>query len=336
MRRYSYVVEARTTVPGETDFLEILWDADLQQLMLVACPDGIIVTDADDRVIMYTGASETIFGYAPVEVLNRDAGVVFGSASEYRDFHSDLIADGSVVNTELTGLRKGGATFPAAVSASLLRDRYGAILGTVMYVRDHTQLQRIEHDLRDKNDRLNEIVATLDHVARHDGLTGLLRRASAFEEAERKLKECVVNGKAFSVALFDLDRFKSVNDVYGHMVGDQVLAALSLVLSHAARQGDILGRFGGEEFVAFLPGADYAAVQKFAERVRLAISAAMIPVPDGDAVRVTVSGGIATIPRCAGSLESAIHLADNRLLAAKRQGRNRIVSDGEHDKRNAA
>ncbi len=329
-------MEASVRVPGETDFLRILWDADLQQFMLVACPDGIIVTDADDRVILYTGSSETMFGYAPVEVLNRDAAIVFDSAEEYHEFHHGVVADGSVVNTELTGLRKGGTRFPAAVSASLLRDRFGTVLGTVMYIRDHTQLHHIQRDLRDKNDRLNEIVATLDHVARHDGLTGLLRRASAFEEAERKLKDCIVNGRSFSVALFDLDRFKNVNDSYGHLVGDQVLAALSLVLTNAARQGDILGRFGGEEFVAFLPGAGHTAVQKFAERVRVAISSASIPVPDGNPVRVTVSGGVATIPRCAGSLESAIHVADDRLLAAKRQGRNRIVSDGEHDKRNAA
>jgi diguanylate cyclase (GGDEF)-like protein len=247
-----------------------------------------------------------------------------------------VIEDGAVVNTELTGLRKGGDRFPAAVSASLLRDRFGTVLGTVMYIRDHTQLHHIQRDLRDKNDRLNQIVATLDHVARHDGLTGLLRRVSAFEEAELKLKECVVNGKSFSVALFDLDRFKNVNDSFGHLVGDQVLAALSLVLTNAARQGDILGRFGGEEFVAFLPGADHTAVQRFAERVRAAISSAVIPISGAEPVRVTVSGGVATIPRCAGSLESAIHLADNRLLAAKRQGRNRIVSEGEHEKRNAA
>ena len=323
-------------MPGDTDFLRILWDADLQQLMLVACPDGIIVTGGDDRVILYTGASESIFGFAPVEVLNREASLVFDSYDEYRQFHSDLILEGSVVNTELTAVRKGGDRFPAAVSASLLRDRFGAMLGTVIYIRDHTQLHGIQRDLRDKNRALNEMVATLDHVARHDSLTGLLRRSSAFEEAEGRLNECLVAGKPFSVAIFDLDRFKTVNDSHGHFVGDRVLSQLAHVLSDTARQGDIVGRFGGEEFVAFLPGADYAAVIRFAERVRTAIGDREIEIEGASPVKVTVSGGIATIPRCAGSLESAIHLADNRLLAAKRQGRNRIVTDGEHDKRHAA
>jgi diguanylate cyclase (GGDEF)-like protein/PAS domain S-box-containing protein len=323
-------------VPGETDFLRILWDADLQQLMLVACPDGIIVTDGDDRVILYTGASEQIFGFAPVEVLNREAAMVFDSEAEYRQFHQGLLTEGSVANTELTAVRKGGERFPAAVSASLLRDRFGGVLGTVIYIRDHTQLYGIQSDLRDKNRALNEMVATLDHVARHDSLTSLLRRSSAFEEAEVRLRDCLVAGKPFSVALFDLDRFKAVNDSHGHFVGDQVLAQLAHVLGDTARQGDIVGRFGGEEFIAFLPGADYASVISFAERVRAAIGACEIAVEGGGLVKVTVSGGIATIPRCAGSLESAIHLADNRLLAAKRQGRNRIVADGEHDKRHAA
>src|SRR5690606_27239354 len=105
----------------------------------------------------------------------------------------------------------------------------------------------------------------------HDHLTGLLHRGSAMTAAESALLEAGLKGRPFGVAVFDMDHFKNVNDSYGHLVGDEVLAALATTLKDSARAEDILGRFGGEEFVAFLPGARLESVAGYAERVRTAV-----------------------------------------------------------------
>ena len=324
-------IPTQTTTEGgailaEPDFLSLLWDEQLQQLMLVACPDGVMLTDPEDRILLYTGASESLFGWAPVEALGKQTSILFEESELYQQFRAQLRADGRVTNMELTGRRRDGSFFLSALSASLLRDRYGDALGTVLYIRDHTHLREIQHDLQHKNDKLNEMVEVLDHVARHDHLTGLLHRGSAVAAAESALVEAGLKGRPFGVVVFDMDHFKDVNDSYGHLVGDEVLAAMAETLTESARSEDILGRFGGEEFVAFLPGARLEAVAGYAERVRAAVEERKVLVRGEVTVRVTISAGVASIPTCADNLLEAIRIADERLLAAKRGGRNRVQS----------
>jgi diguanylate cyclase (GGDEF)-like protein/PAS domain S-box-containing protein len=320
----------------EPDLLSILEDAELLQLMLLACPDGIVFADSEEKVVLYAGASEKIFGYAPVEVLGHSAWNLFYHDEGYAALRDRLRTEVSVANEEVLGVRRGGLTFDLAVSVAQLRDRYGEQIATVIYCRDHTHVRAIENALRENNERLNDLVSRLDHVARHDALTGLLNRASALEHAEQALLNCTRAGKPFGVAVFDLDRFKNVNDTYGHLVGDEVLATLSHVLSGSTRGGDLIGRFGGEEFVAFVPGADRQGIITFAERVRQAVADASVPIGDGRAITITISAGVATIPASAVTIQEAIRVADDRLLLAKRSGRNRVVSEDEPRERTVA
>lgn len=318
------------------DFLSVLSDAESLQGLLFACPDGVIATDPDDRVILYTGASETIFGYAPVDVLGQSLATLFASQPDYQRFAKRLADENSLVNLEVAAARKDRPHFTAAVSAARLRDRAGTHLGTVFYVRDHTKMRSIEDTLRDSNRRLNDLVGTLDHVARHDQLTGLLNRGSAIEGIETFMLAAGPEHARFGVALFDIDHFKSVNDSYGHLVGDEVLAGVAKVMARTARQHDLVGRFGGEEFIAFLPTADLAAVSGFADRVRRAVAAEPFAIDAELTVNVTISGGVAAVPGCAGNLPDAIRLADDHLLMAKRDGRNRIAGSENQAERNAA
>jgi diguanylate cyclase (GGDEF)-like protein len=324
-------------VPGPKDFLALLSDPDLLQLMLVACPDGVVATDPDGRITLYAGASESIFHFDPFEVLGKDISVLLATPEARRLLLAEIEDDGHVANLELPGVRKSEAPFVAAVSAALIRDRYGDPLGTVMYIRDHSNVRAIEDALRKNNARLNHLVSKLDHLARHDQLTRLLNRGSAVEAAaDAILATGLEEEVTFGVALFDIDHFKQVNDSYGHLAGDLVLMALSNVLRSSVRNGDIIGRFGGEEFVAFLPGANLEHTAGFAERVRGAIEAALVSVSDGLAVAITVSAGVAAIPGCADSLHEALRIADDRLYAAKRAGRNRVHQTDETERRSAA
>lgn len=323
---------------GQTDFIALLTDPDLLQLMLFACPDGVIVADEEGDIALFAGASEAMFGYHPVEVMGRSYRALLADDRSFERLHHELTANAHVSNYEVPAIRKGGARFSAAVSAAVVKDRYGSVLGTVFYVRDHSEVREIEDALRSKNAQLNHLVSKLDHLANHDQLTGLLRRGSAVEAAEDALLASGLEDHQFGVAIFDLDHFKSVNDSYGHLVGDIVLAHIGPTLRRVARQHDIVGRFGGEEFVAFLPGADLAAVRGFAERARIAIEKLRVDVGDGLSLSITVSGGVAAIPSCADSLNEALRIADDRLYAAKRAGRNQVISDDTEsdDQRSAA
>lgn len=309
------------------DFLSFLSDMDQLQLVLVACPDGVVATDEENRIILYTGASEQIFGFAPYEVMGRDLGVLFAIETDYDELRERLGEAGQVVSFEMLALRREAEPFPAAVSAAALHDRYGSNLGIVAYVRDHTEARSAQETLRANYEQLGALVVELDHVARHDQLTGLLYRASAIEAAEELLAH-VAPGAPLSVAIFDLDRFKFINDTFGHLVGDQVLATLASVLRRTARERDIIGRFGGEEFIAFLPGAGLAQARAFAERVCNAIADAELPLGAELQIRVTASAGVAAMPSCADSLNEAILAADDRLYIAKRSGRNQVVAGG--------
>jgi two-component system cell cycle response regulator len=158
-----------------------------------------------------------------------------------------------------------------------------------------------------------------------DELTGLYNRRYFFkclnEEYQRMLEG---DGVAHALALLDIDKFKNINDTYGHMVGDEVLRGLSRILKSVARCTDIVARFGGEEFIALLPDTTLGGGAGFAERLRNAVEVHEFR-SDGRRIPVTVSVGLSAIPRDERrTVEDAINEADIALYKAKSSGRNRV------------
>ena len=128
------------------------------------------------------------------------------------------------------------------------------------------------------------------------------------------------------VAMFDLDRFKSVNDTHGHQAGDRVLEQMSDILRESAREIDRLGRYGGEEFMAILPGTSIDDAEVFVERVRHEVARRPFNIGKNQPLHMTTSAGIATYPDPGiTSPETLIRLADEALYAAKATGRNRVI-----------
>lgn len=123
--------------------------------------------------------------------------------------------------------------------------------------------------------------------------------------------------------MFDLDRFKRVNDAYGHAVGDQVLAGLAVRWGEELREVDLLGRYGGEEFVALLPETDLAGGRRIAERLRQVVEQTVIDTGE-EPVTITLSLGVAELDEKCADLETLIERADQALYAAKQAGRNRV------------
>lgn len=166
--------------------------------------------------------------------------------------------------------------------------------------------------------------AQLTAAARTDAKTGLLNAVAWQRELDRDLARCVREHRPLSVLLLDLDHFKRVNDSYGHLAGDRVLVAIADLLRAELRGIDLIGRFGGEEFVAGLT-ADASAAQLIADRLCRRIASLTVD-HDGHLVSVTASIGVTTlIPGRTDSATEILAAADSALYAAKRAGRNRTA-----------
>jgi diguanylate cyclase (GGDEF)-like protein len=160
-------------------------------------------------------------------------------------------------------------------------------------------------------------------AARHDLLTGIASRGALLEDGERLLRRCQQAGRSFSLIMFDLDRFKWINDTYGHAAGDEVIRAFTRATQSILRPADLFGRYGGEEFVIVLPGATIEAAYVIADRIRHAIAATSIMIGNAP-VNVTVSGGVANASSDTLTLEAIMKVADACLYRAKELGRNRV------------
>lgn len=165
--------------------------------------------------------------------------------------------------------------------------------------------------------------AQLQAAARTDAKTGLLNAAAWQREADTEIVRARRTGETLALLIIDIDHFKRVNDAYGHLVGDQVLVGVASTLRTQLRDYDVVGRFGGEEFVVLLPGADIHEARQVAERLRTRIGHMAIPVDDA-LVRVTISTGVALMSVHGDDLIDLLAAADLALYRAKELGRDRV------------
>lgn len=159
-------------------------------------------------------------------------------------------------------------------------------------------------------------------------LTGALLRRPLLESLSARLSEADRRNQPLSVALLDLDRFKLVNDRFGHLAGDRVLLGFGKLLGARFRASDLRGRWGGEEFLVALPDADEATTRGVLERVLAEFAAMEFEGDAGERFGVSFSGGIACFPRDGNRVEDLIRVADARLYQAKALGRARLVGSG--------
>lgn len=190
---------------------------------------------------------------------------------------------------------------------------------SLRYDREHRELQELRGELESRvqlrTSELETANLRLDLLSRTDALTGLANRRSFIESASTRLRE-----HRAALLMIDIDHFKRINDDYGHDAGDVALRCVADALRHGLREGDLLARWGGEEFIAMVE-ADNAST--CAERLRQAVAACIIPVDDAS-LRLTTSIGVAHASTGT-TLEAGIADADHALYRAKQTGRDRVV-----------
>ncbi len=216
-------------------------------------------------------------------------------------------------------------TAPALVGLALW-----LLLGAAAYVRwrEHrlearrARLARLvderTEELRLANDRLGQLAVT-------DELTGIANRRRAVERLNETIALARRQGTALAIALCDLDKFKAVNDTRGHPEGDQLLRLSAAAMGSVLRSVDLLGRYGGEEFLVVLPGTDLAGAREVGEKLRRAVTALPFTHP-ATGRGPTVSVGVAALTGDE-SIEQLVHRADDALYRAKKSGRDRVCAD---------
>ena len=197
-------------------------------------------------------------------------------------------------------------------------------------LRSMLRIKGLQEALEEREKELLEVNQRLTYMSQTDGLTGLDNRRHLNERIDEMFSHAKRLNEPFSLVMCDLDKFKSVNDTYGHQAGDEVLKQLAAILKDEAREIDRVGRYGGEEFMLLLPGTVLDAAVTFAERVRKRIEGHTFTFPDGTLTR-TSSFGVAGWPHP--KIEQAddlVRKADDALYVAKETGRNKVVRfDGD-------
>ncbi len=193
-----------------------------------------------------------------------------------------------------------------------------------------------EHDIEVASEFANQVAVALENArlfresqtqAISDALTGIYNRRGLFQLGEFEFERARCSHRPFSAVMFDIDRFKRINDHHGHAVGDQILRQLAKRAREITRSLDVVGRYGGEEFVIFLPDTNLSAARRLAERFRKAVMDEPFETEAG-ALRVTISAGVAEMKE-EDTLQSLLARADAALYRAKNAGRNCVITQDE-------
>ncbi len=200
-------------------------------------------------------------------------------------------------------------------------------------LRSMLRIKRLQEALEEREKELLEVNERLRFMSQTDALTGLDNRRHLNERIDEMFQHAQRLNEPFSLVMCDLDKFKSVNDTYGHQAGDEVLKQLAKMLKDEAREIDRVGRYGGEEFMLLLPGTVLDAAVTFAERVRKRIEAHTFTF-DGGTLQRTASFGVSGWPHPSiDASDALVRTADDALYVAKETGRNRVIRyDGDEFK----
>jgi diguanylate cyclase (GGDEF)-like protein/PAS domain S-box-containing protein len=304
------------------------------KLVADAAPFPLVMNDYLSGAVTYANPrAEAMFGDSMFAEDGLRAQNFYVDPADWTRMAAALQSNGHVYDLEVQLADASGRHFWALLSCAVVR--YDNRLYVLTGINDISERKELEHNLQAANEALRQQVTEIEALqhglreqAVHDALTGLHNRRYLDETLEKLLTHMHAIGQPVSIVMLDVDHFKTINDSHGHKVGDQVLAMLGTLLAERFRAGDIVCRYGGEEFVAVLPGSPLEDARAKCEQLREEIAALEVPLVDGGMLHLTSSMGVATSPEHGSEAEWLLQLADAALYAAKAGGRNRVVTAG--------
>jgi len=290
--------------------------------------DAVLIIDEQCRICYINGAMQTLSGYASGELLGQPLnGLLPDALASQHDGMVLAYIRSSRTSSVLGKIREFAIRHRDARMIPI--DMKAMDLGAVDGVRYFGAFLIDVRERRELAAKNASLLAQLEQQALCDTLTCLPNRrayeAQAGQAMARAARSNSASGSLLAVGVADLDHFKTINDRHGHAVGDAVLRTVAQVLRQAGRITDVCARLGGEEFGLLFPETTLAQAVKVAERIRAAVACAPTMLPDGTALHVTMSIGVANLAFGA-TLDAAMSDADRALYQAKHQGRNRVVA----------
>jgi diguanylate cyclase (GGDEF)-like protein/PAS domain S-box-containing protein len=295
-------------------------DKDSYARIIDGLHDGLYFVDTDRIITYWNKAAERITGFAAAEVVGKSCADkilthVDGAGTCLCTGPCPLaatIADGMDREAEVYLHHKDGHRVPVLVRVSLLKDLHGKVIGGIELFTDISNIQA--NTLR---------ILELEKLALLDNLTQLANRNYIERELQARFEEHKRMKVPFGILFIDIDHFKSVNDTYGHDVGDEVLRFVARTFSANSRPFDLYGRWGGEEFLGIIRNIGADDLELLGNRLRILIEHAYI-LHEGDKLQITVSIGATSVNQN-DTAEGLIKRADSLLYESKRQGRNRLT-----------
>jgi diguanylate cyclase (GGDEF)-like protein/PAS domain S-box-containing protein len=288
--------------------------------LLDSISDGVYFVDLQRQITYWNRGAERLTGYSAGEAVGRhcpDNFLVHVDAAGHALCINgcplaSTIRDGQAREAEIFLRHKLGHWVPVSVKVAPITDQSGQVIGAVEVFSDATAKKKMER-------RVHE----LESMAFRDGLTCVPNRRYTELKVKQALEEFQEFGKSFGLLMLDIDHFKQVNDLHGHDAGDAVLKVVSDTLVGSLRENDLVGRWGGEEFLLVLSNVNAHVLAGLAGRCRILIAESVV-LRDQIRICVTASGG-ATLFKHGDSVQSAIKRADGLMYVSKASGRNRIT-----------
>ena len=281
--------------------------------------DGVYFADRERKIVYWNKGAEQISGFTREEVITRWCGdkILMHVNEEGKSLcdtdcpMQKVLQDGQPIEANVYLHHKEGYLVPVRVRVKPISEPNGEIVGAMEVFSDNTALIAARH-------RLNE----LQYFADRDALTGVGNRRFSEVTLSAALMNYQQNGVDFGLLFIDVDHFKNINDLYGHLVGDQILKLVTDTMRYSVRTSDYIGRWGGEEFVIVLYQIGEKQIQAVMEKLRSLVEKNTLTTEKGE-VGVTISIG-GTLVQSTDTLKTILERADELLYQSKQNGKNLI------------
>ena len=287
--------------------------------LLNAIPVPVFYKDVEGRYLGFNKAYETFFGATRDQLIGKSVFDISPPelAKIYHAKDAELYESRGIQEYESRVKDAHGSYHDVIFNKAVFQDSQGVVSGLIGAILDITERKLAEAEIQKLQEQLREL-------ALHDPLTGLYNRRYLDETIKRELIRATRYDQPIGIVMCDIDHFKVVNDMYGHIAGDEVLREFAELLRTNVRSSDVVCRFGGEEFLLFFPDMPLDVACQHAEQFRTALAAKRITF-EAAVIQVTASFGVAAFPENGNTQDALIRAADVAMYEAKEAGRDRVV-----------
>ena len=290
-------------------------DAATPDIILETVLDPILVLNSEGVIIKCNQATEDTLKLSSKQIIDRPLSDFFKAKEYAEERFNRLLTSKKLRNEVIDLIDSAGSTINTRASFSAAESKLDGVVGIVVNMHDVTPLIKAEQELSESNNKYIELSRQLEKLANYDALTGLPNRRILIEKVDSAISEFESSGRVFALAFIDIDRFKAVNDLYGHDIGDKLLQKIAEIFKSCIRKTDFVTRVGGDEFILFLDLEDALNADELVQRIKSAFYRPI--VIENCLCDIGVSLGISKCPEDGVTRDELMRVADNRMYFEK-------------------